>query len=143
MYVEDTGSWNGQNVTFSGVVLDNTLVSPYTSIAFIKDFAPDYSSFNVITAPLNEGAFSINLDTIADPARHVQFGFTTVGPNVWVTDVAPFGSVQITAVPEPSIFALLAVGVTGLLIAQRKRKLRLVDSDGTLRGTPSLTVLGR
>ncbi|MBE0544624.1 MAG: PEP-CTERM sorting domain-containing protein [Verrucomicrobia bacterium] len=123
MYVENTGSWNGQNVTFSGVVLDNSLVSPYTSIAFIKDFAPDYSSFNIITAPLNEGAFSINLDTIADPARHVQFGFTTVGPNVWVTDVAPLGSVQITAVPEPSIFALLAVGVTGLLIAQRKRKL--------------------
>lgn len=123
MYVENTGAWNGQNVTFSGVVLDNTLVSPYTSIAFIKDFAPDYSSFNVISAPLIAGEFSINLDTIADPARHVQFGFTTVGPNVWVTDVGPLGSVQITAVPEPTIPALLTLGAAGFVWWRRQRSI--------------------
>ncbi len=122
MYIENTGGLNGQNVTFSGLVSANTLVSPYTSIAFIKDFAPDYSSFNVITAPLVEGAFSINLDTLADPTRHVQYGFTTVGPNVWITDVGPLGSVQITAIPEPSILALLAVGVAGRLVLQRQRR---------------------
>lgn len=123
MYVENTGAWNGQNVTFSGVVLDNTLVSPYTSIAFIKDFAPDYSSFNVISAPLIAGEFSINLDTIADPARHVQFGFTTVGPNVWVTDVGQLGSVQITAVPEPTIPALLTLGAAGFVWWRRQRSI--------------------
>lgn len=121
MYVENTGDWNGQNVTFSGLVLDNSLVSPYTSIAFIKGFAPDYSSFNVVSAPLVAGEFSINLDTIADPARHVQFGFTTVGPNVWVTDVGPLGSVQITAVPEPSVLAFLALGAAGMVWCRSRR----------------------
>src|SRR5687767_14586187 len=47
MYVEETGPLSGQEVTFTGIVSSNTLVSPYTSVAFIKDFAPDYSSFNI------------------------------------------------------------------------------------------------
>ena len=42
MYVEPAGSLPGQLVTFKGNVLSNSLVSPYTSVAFIKDFAPDY-----------------------------------------------------------------------------------------------------
>ena len=36
--------YTGQTLTFKGNVLSNSLVSPYTSVAFIKDFAPDYSS---------------------------------------------------------------------------------------------------
>lgn len=101
MYVE-IGSLPGRKLIFSGTVLSNTLVSAsntnalgngWTSVAFIKDFAPDYSSFNSITVPLAPGAFSIQLTTVNDPARHVQYGFETIGPNVWVTDVAPFGSV--------------------------------------------------
>ncbi|MEY4384932.1 MAG: hypothetical protein RLY20_215 [Verrucomicrobiota bacterium] len=103
MYVE-IGSLPGRKLIFSGNVLSNTLVSAsntnalgngWTSVAFIKDYAPDYSSFNSATVPLTPGAFSINLNTINDPARHVQYGFETVGPNVWVTDVAPFGNVII------------------------------------------------
>jgi hypothetical protein len=103
MYVE-IGSLPGRKLIFSGNVLSNTLVSAsntnalgngWTSVAFIKDFAPDYSSFNSVTVPLTPGAFSINLNTINDPARHVQYGFETVGPNVWYTDVAPFGNVVI------------------------------------------------
>ena len=52
MYVE-IGSLPGRKLTFSGTVLSNTLVSAsntnalgngWTSVAFIKDFAPDYSS---------------------------------------------------------------------------------------------------
>lgn len=106
MYVE-IGSLPGRKLIFSGTVLANTLVSAantnaagngWTSVAFIKDFAPDYSSFNSSTAPLVNGAFSIQLTTINDPARHVQYGFETVGPNVWATDVAPFGSVLIANV---------------------------------------------
>ena len=114
MYVETTGTYVGQTLTFTGQVLANTLVSPYTSIAFIKDFAPDYSSFNLITAPLVNGTFSISLATLNDPARHVQYGFETTGPNVWITDVASKGLVQITAVPEPSILALSLAGLLGL-----------------------------
>lgn len=100
MYVEPpAGTLSGQNVTFTGTVTANSLTSSHTAIAFIKDFAPDYSSFNVVTAPLVEGVFSISMDTINDPGRHVQYGFQTIGVNVWATDVDPFGSVQIQAAP--------------------------------------------
>ena len=95
MYVEKLGTLSGQSVTFTGSVLANTLVSPYTSVAFIKDFAPDYSSSVSVTAPLVNGVFSINLATINDPLRHVQYGFETIGPDVWVTDVGPKGLIQI------------------------------------------------
>lgn len=103
MYVE-IGSLPGRKLIFSGTVLTNTLVSPsntnaigngWTSVAFIKDFAPDYSSVNAVTVPLTPGPFSLQLNTINDPARHVQYGFQTVGPNVWVTDAPAFGKVVI------------------------------------------------
>ena len=110
MYVEPVaGTYAGQTVTFSGTVLANSLVSPYTSVAFIKDFAPDYSSNVSVTVPLTPGPFSISLAANADPARHVQYGFETIGPNVWVTDVGPYGNVQIAAVPEPAGLVLLGL----------------------------------
>ena len=118
MYVETTGTYVGTTLTFEGKVLANTLVgnvdangNGWTSVAFIKDFAPDFSSFNTVTAPLVNGLFSISMATINDPARHVQYGFETIGPDVWVTDVAPYGSIQITQVPEPGTLALLALGL--------------------------------
>jgi PEP-CTERM motif len=120
MYVEKLGTLSGQTVTFTGNVMANTLVNPYTSVAFIKDFAPDYSSFNTITAPLVNGVFSINLATVNDPLRHVQYGFETIGPDVWVTDVAAKGLVQITAVPEPATFALIGLGSAAMLIRRRR-----------------------
>lgn len=99
MYVEKSGSLAGKTVVFSGSVLTNTLTNAHATVAFIKDFAPDYSSSNTITAPLVNGTFSISLTTNAGAGRHVQYGFETVGVNVWATDVGPFGSVRITADP--------------------------------------------
>ncbi len=101
-YVEPAGSLPGQTVTFSGNVLANSLTSAHTSIAFIKDFAPDFSSSVNSTVVLTPGNFSISLNTINDPARHVQYGFQTVGACVWITDVAAFGNVQVTA-SSPSL----------------------------------------
>jgi len=129
MYVETTGLYSGQNLTFTGNVLANTLVghvnqlgNGWTSVAFIKDFAPDYSSSVSITAPLVNGVFSISLATVNDAARHIQFGFETIGPDVWSTDVAPYGSIQITAVPEPATAGLLGLALLGLLGSRRIRK---------------------
>lgn len=98
-YVEKGAELSGQNVTFSGTVQNNTLASPYHSVAFIKDFAPDYSSANTATVPLVNGTFTVSLATSSGAGRHVQYGFKTYGPNVWPTDVDGKGSVQIVNVP--------------------------------------------
>jgi len=127
MYVETTGVYSGQTLTFSGNVLANTLAGQvdqlgngWTSVAFIKDFAPDYSSFVSTTIPLTPGAFSISLALDPDSARHIQYGFETIGPCVWATDVGPYGNIQIEAVPEPTSLALLGLGSIGLLALRRK-----------------------
>jgi len=119
----------GQSVTFTGDVLANSLLSSvnqqgngWTSVAFIKDFAPDYSSFNVVSVPLTAlGVFSVTMNTVNDPARHVQFGFETIGPDVWATDAGAYGNVQITAVPEPTIAALMFCGLAGLAFGKRRK----------------------
>jgi hypothetical protein len=128
MYVESTGLYVGTTLTFTGDVLANTLLSSvdpngngWTGVAFIKDFASDYSSFNTITAPLLNGVFSISLATVNDAARHVQYGFETVGPDVWITDIGPYGNIQITAVPEPSTIALAGLGGFAALSLLRRR----------------------
>ena len=95
LYAEPAG-FSGQSVTFSGVVTDFSLTGAHTVVAFVKDFAPDFSSFEQQTVPLDAtGAFTVTLNTINDPARHVQYGFQMVGVNVWVTDLAPFGTITI------------------------------------------------
>jgi hypothetical protein len=127
MYVETTGVYTGQTLTFKGNVLSNTLFghtnqqgNGWTSVAFIKDFAPDYSSFVQTTASLTPGPFSISLATINNPLRHVQYGFETIGPDVWITDVGPYGNIQVTGVPEPT--TLFLVGVAGFAIAACRRR---------------------
>jgi hypothetical protein len=118
MYVEVTGGLSGQTVTFDGTVLSNTLAGKtnqigngWTSVAFIKDFAPDYSSVVQTTLPLSPGAFSVSLATLPGATRHVQYGFETIGPDVWSTDLGQYGSIQVAPVPEPaSLAAVLAIG---------------------------------
>lgn len=94
MYVEPAGSLPGVTVNFAGDVLAHTLTANHVARAFIRDFAPDFSSSNesVVVLPTS-GSFSLSLATVNDPARHVQYGFQVSGPNVWVTDVEPFGYV--------------------------------------------------
>jgi hypothetical protein len=127
MYVENTGGFAGQNVHFSGTVLQNTLVGPvdaigngWTAVAFIKDFAPDYSSSVSVTAPLTPGVFNISLNAINDPNRHVQYGFEVIGPDVWAGDPLTFNNIQV--VPEPSTLGLLGLGAFGAVCAWRRRK---------------------
>lgn len=103
-YVElPTDTVNGQTVTFQGTVLSNSLTSAHVAKAFIRDFAPDYSSFNESAIVLAPGPFSINLLTDAAAGRHVQYGFNFNGENVWITDVAPFGNVVVQTVGAAGI----------------------------------------
>lgn len=120
-YQEFTGSLAGQTVTFTGEVLANSLTTAHVAVAFIKDFAPDYSSSITTTVALTPGVFSVSYATLNDPARHVQFGFQTIGVNVWATDVGQFGDVQITAVPEPAAAVLLIGGLMGLAVSRRSK----------------------
>lgn len=126
MYLENnSGALSGTTLTFTAEVLSNTFASSHLALAFIKDFAPDYSSFNVVTAPLVNGTFSISLDTINQPGRHVQYGFTVTRPDVWITDTAPIGKAQIAPVPEPASVGVLAGGLIGLLCTRQLRNRRL------------------
>jgi hypothetical protein len=120
MYVEVTGPLSGVNLTFEGEVLSNSLTSAHTAIAFIKDFAPDYSSSVTTTVPLTPGPFSVSAFTIPAAGRHVQYGFQMTGVNVWVTDVGPYGNVQIAAVPEPTTIGLLGICVASVMAYRRR-----------------------
>jgi len=129
MYVQPAdGTYTNQTLTFTGNVLSNTLFghvnqlgNGWTSVAFIKDFAPDYSSFVQSTASLTPGVFSISLATINNPARHVQYGFETIGPDVWATDVGPYGNIQIAGVPEPATLFLVGVAGVAAVACLRRR----------------------
>lgn len=91
------GSFAGTEVTFAFEVLSNTLTEAHTLRAFIRDFAPDFSSLVETTVEITTpGSYQITLATSPAPGRPVQYGFQMVGVNVWSTDVAPFGSVVIT-----------------------------------------------
>ena len=119
LYIEETGRLVNQTVTFTGNILADTTTAAHRGVIFIKDFAPDYSSFTESSIPIVPGPFSVSLTTANDPARHVQYGFQFIGENVWVTDTAPFGSVVIGTIPEPST-ALL--GLLGLGFLARRRR---------------------
>lgn len=98
MYVEKTGSLSGKPVVFTGRVTADTLTTAHRVRAFIRDFAPDFSSSNTASVPLRAGPFRVRLDTITGADRHVQYGFEMTGVNVWPTDAGSFGSMRIAPV---------------------------------------------
>jgi hypothetical protein len=90
----------GKKVVLSGFTVSNTLVSPYHSVAFIRDFAPDYSSFVQATVPLVGGRrFKVVLATAPVAGHHVQYGFETNGPSAPLDGSAALGSVHLTSAP--------------------------------------------
>ncbi|HUJ09335.1 MAG TPA: PEP-CTERM sorting domain-containing protein [Verrucomicrobiae bacterium] len=129
MYVE-VGSLPNQTLTFSGTVLESTLLGStdplgngWTAVAFVKDFAPDYSSYNEQSVALTDGAFSVSLATVDDPTRHVQYGFEVEGPDVWITENSSYGDIQVGPIPEPSSIALVLSGLLGLgALGWKKRR---------------------
>jgi hypothetical protein len=107
-YVEVTNQYAGETLTFSGEIISNNLAASHGAYVFIKDFAPDYSSFlsNVVPLP-SSGTFSVTMQLDPGAGRHVQWGFEVIGPCVWITDSNQYGSVVIKTVatnPCPADF---------------------------------------
>ncbi len=118
LYQEYTDVYNGQTVTFQGVVSSNTFAQSHVAKIFVKDFAPDYSSSNTTIIPLVPGPFSVSLATDPGAGRHVQYGFQVTGPCVWISDADFFGNAMIRTIPEPASLSLLAL--TSLLALRRR-----------------------
>lgn len=102
MFVLDN-SLIGENITFEFTVDSNTFTSAHSSRGFIREFDENFNLIGESTVEITTpGSYSISLATIPVSTNNIQYGFNTQGENVWVTDVAPFGSVVIDAVGAPA-----------------------------------------
>jgi hypothetical protein len=106
LYSETTGTYVDTTLTFRFDVLGDTLSGPYTAGAFIRDFAPDYSSFTQSFVTLTPGVDSISLLTSANPGDHVQYGFDLDGPDTSPTSAAAQEYVEIAPAAAPELSSL-------------------------------------
>lgn len=126
MYVE-TDNYAGGTVSFTGSVLDNTLITGPTSysatgvssVAFIDDFTPSYLLVTSVTVPLVAGSV-FDISDYVIPGDVLQYGFITTGPNERVAEEGALGQVDVTAVPEPATVGLVGMGLSLLFIRRRR-----------------------
>ena len=144
VYGEANGTYAGETVRFSGTVAANTLLSGsgnWTVKAFIRDFSADYSSMIESQVPISAtGDFSVSLTAINDPTRRVQWGLKTIGPNVWITDLASKGTVVVNASSIASAEGgKVDVGVGRITVADGLSAAELVAHIRAGRGNGSWT----
>ena len=94
-YVDDP-SLAGQNLTWTGFVISNTIDPGYQAEAFIKVFNANFSVLKIETAPLIEGEFfEVVYTDVAPEDTFVQYGWYIKGLNADPANEAALGSVVI------------------------------------------------
>ena len=149
VYGQADGTLAGKTVKFSGTVPSYSLLSGsgnWNVKAFVRDFSADYSSVTQSVVPITgTGAFSVSLATSSDPTRHVQWGFQTTGPDVWVTDLPSKGNVVVNALPVAAEGGKVDVGRGIVTVASGLTPVELVTAivagraDGSWTGTSGIT----
>jgi len=118
------GTLNNTSLLFQGNVSSYTLNSGYNVYAFIKGLNPNngWSTDVFQSVALNSSTTSFSVSANTGVGLIVQYGFAVEGLNANPANEGSLGSVQITAVPEPSSAALMGLGVAGLLAFRMRRK---------------------
>ncbi len=149
VYGQADGTYAGQSVKFSGTVPSYTLqggTSGWSVKAFIRDFTADYSSYNEQAVPISAtGSFSVRLNAVNDPTRHVQWGLQVKGPDVWITDLASKGTVVVSALPTTADGGKVDVGqglitvAAGLSVTDLMTEIIAGRGDGSWNGAAGIT----
>ena len=123
---EETASIAVPSYTLSGNVTSNTLnTSLYTAKAFIKVLDPTngYATMldDAVTLPAS-GPFVVTSDLSLFQGKLLQVGFSMDGLNANPVNAGTNGSVgvTITAVPEPSTWALGGIGLVVAAVLRRR-----------------------
>jgi hypothetical protein len=123
---EETASIAVPSYTLSGNVTSNTLnTGLYTAKAFIKVLDPSAGYATIlndsVTLPAS-GPFVVTSDLSLFQGKLLQVGFSMDGLNANPVNAGTNGSVgvTITAVPEPSTWALGGIGLVVAAVLRRR-----------------------
>jgi len=123
----ETASIVAPSVNFSGTVDSYTLAGEFAAIAFIKVLNQNngYSTDLFATVNLTSGAqFSLDADLSTHVGKILQVGYAVYGTNANPANTVANGSVlvTVTAIPEPSSFALIGAGAALFAASSRRRR---------------------